>query len=365
MQQSRAYVHEVQQEESLFLQRLTARLDSFLESQRQMLEGVSADAAEPVRAISGLASGGKRLRAKLCYWGFRGAGGAPDDDAIVTAGAGLELFQTAALIHDDVIDNSDTRRGAPSVHRRFAELHVDSGWHLDSRRFGESAAILSGDMALSFSEELFASVALTCPQARSLFNTMRTEVMAGQYLDILEEAAGPGSSPDTAIERARNVLRYKSAKYSSEHPLSIGGALAGGSSQHLRAYSDFSLPLGEAFQLRDDLLGVFGDPTVTGKPAGDDLREGKRTVLIAYTVGSASPGDQREISALLGHPDLDDAGVERLRGIIEASGAREATERLIGELTDDSMGALERLQVEPLVREALCGLAEAAIRRSA
>lgn len=362
---SQSQVEDINREEASYLQRLSAELDSFLATRREMLEGISAEAAEPVRAIASLACGGKRMRAKLCYWGFRGAGGAADGDAIVSAGASLELFQTAALIHDDVIDNSDTRRGAPSVHRRFADIHRTSGWHLDAGRFGESAAILSGDMALSFSEELFASVALTCPQARSLFNTMRTEVMAGQYLDIVEEASGPGGDVGTAIERARNVLRFKSAKYSSEHPLGIGGALAGASVAQLRAYSDFSLPLGEAFQLRDDMLGVFGDPATTGKPAGDDLREGKRTVLIAYAIAGSTAAESRDIRTLLGNPGLDETGVERLRTIISTSGAREATEKLINELSNRSIDALHDLQVEPLVREALRSLADAAIRRAA
>ncbi|GAA1339856.1 polyprenyl synthetase family protein [Arthrobacter roseus] len=365
MDGSRPLTEDITREETSFLQRLSRELDSFLAIRQQTLEEITADAAEPVRAIASLASGGKRMRAKLCYWGFRGAGGSAEDAAIVTAGAGLELFQTAALIHDDVIDNSDTRRGAPSVHRRFANLHQASGWHLDAGRFGEGAAILCGDMALSFSEELFASVAQTSPQARSLFDTMRTEVMAGQYLDIVEEAAGRGSHPGTAVERARNVLRFKSAKYSSEHPLGIGGALAGASMAQLQAYSDFSLPLGEAFQLRDDMLGVFGDPATTGKPAGDDLREGKRTVLIAYAVAGCTAEESTDIATLLGNPDLDETGIEHLRTIVCTSGAREATERLIDELLERSMGALHDLPVEPLVREALSSLGKAAIRRTA
>ncbi len=365
MEDSQPFIEDIALEEASLLRRLSQELDVFLVTRQHRLEEISAYAAEPVRAIASLASGGKRMRAKLCYWGFRGAGGSAQDPAIVSAGAGLELFQTAALIHDDVIDNSDTRRGAPSVHRRFAELHRVSRWHLDARRFGEGAAILCGDMALSFSEEIFASVAQTSPRARNLFDTMRTEVMAGQYLDIVEEAAGPGSDATTAVERARNVLRFKSAKYSSEHPLAIGGALAGASVAQLQAYSDFSLPLGEAFQLRDDMLGVFGDPAFTGKPAGDDLREGKRTVLIAYAIAGCTAGECSDIAALLGNPDLGETGIEHLRTIIGTSGAKKETEMLIDELLERSISALHDLPVSPLVREALGSLAEAAIRRTA
>lgn len=365
---SRTLLPSVAGEQTTYTEALTAELASFLEAQRAILAGVSADTLPLVDALRDLTRGGKRLRALLCYWGWRGAGGGRTDTAVVRAGVALELFQAAALIHDDIIDRSDTRRGAPSVHRRFSNTHGSMGWHLDGDRFGEGAAILAGDMCLSFSEEVFAAVGPRTAHgttARAIFNRMRTEVMAGQYLDILEEVAGPGQAPGSAVDRAMNILRYKSAKYSTEHPLMLGGALAGAPADLIDAYSDFALPLGEAFQLRDDVLGVFGDPAITGKPAGDDLREGKRTVLIAQALNLAAPAEARLITEHLGQPALTDALVGRIRNIIVESGALQATEDLITERSAAAYEALDRLTVDGLSRAALDQLAQAAIKRTA
>ncbi|WP_081737882.1 polyprenyl synthetase family protein, partial [Arthrobacter sp. H41] len=291
---------------------------------------------------------------------------APAAPAVVTAGIALEFFQAAALIHDDIIDRSDTRRGAPSVHRQFSIQHRNARWHLDPERFGASSAILAGDLCLAFSEELFTSACegLDCASARPIFNRMRTEVMAGQYLDLLEEAVGPDQTPDAAAERALNILRFKSAKYSMERPLMLGGALAGAGPELLEAFSSFALPLGEAFQLRDDVLGVFGDPAITGKPAGDDLREGKRTYLIARTLGASDARGRAMINSLLGRPDLSDADVAELRGRIEESGALAHTEQLIARRSADAFLALDGLPIDDLPAAALRALAEAAVTRT-
>ncbi|MCC9145024.1 MULTISPECIES: polyprenyl synthetase family protein [unclassified Arthrobacter] len=347
---------------------LAAELEDFLAVQGDVLTGVSPEAQPLLEAVHNLARGGKRLRALLAYWGWRGAGGNALDPEAVRAGVALELFQTAALIHDDIIDRSDTRRGGPSVHRTFALAHAQFQWHLDGPHFGSSAGILAGDLCLSLSEEMFSAVgprAAHGTEARRIFNRMRTEVMAGQYLDIREEVAGPGYDPEHAVVRALNILRYKSAKYTTEHPLGLGGALAGADAELLSGYSRFSLPLGEAFQLRDDVLGVFGDPLTTGKPAGDDLREGKRTVLIAYALSGGGENVRKEMTALLGDPDLDDDGVEHLRGIIVDTGALAATEKLIAQHTDAAFSALSALQVDDISRAALDALAHSAVKRSA
>ncbi|WP_245827893.1 polyprenyl synthetase family protein [Sinomonas mesophila] len=359
-------VHEPEQ--AAYRDALSGELEAFLAKQRSAMAAVSADVGPLMDAISGLVAGGKRLRALLCYWGWRGAGGAAMASEPVAAGVALELFQAAALIHDDIIDRSDTRRGAPSVHRRFAQLHEGSGWVLDRERFGHAAAILTGDLCLSFSEEAFTAIgpaAASPTPARRIFNTMRAEVMAGQYLDILEEVAGPVRNSESAVARARNVIRYKSAKYSTEHPLGIGGALAGADDGLLRAYAEFSLPLGEAFQLRDDVLGVFGDPQTTGKPAGDDLREGKRTVLVALALETADAAGRAELERGLGRQDLGMDDVDRLRAVISGTGALERTERLIDGLASESSAALARLGLDPVVGTALESLADAAVRRTA
>src|SRR5690554_1242663 len=270
-----------------------------------------------------MVSGGKRLRPTLCYWAFRAHDGQAEGEVaqtVVHVGAALELFQAAALFHDDVMDASDTRRGRPTAHRAFAARHTEHGWTGDPERFGESVAILLGDLALTASETEFARAvapldAEVVAAAREAFDLMRTEVTVGQYLDVLAQALPWGDDPVADEARARDVIRAKSARYSVEHPLVLGAALAGATEAQLAGVRVVGGPLGEAFQLRDDLLGVFGDPSVTGKPAGDDLREGKRTVLAARGVALASPAERAELVRGLGTRSLDDAQVARLTEI--------------------------------------------------
>jgi geranylgeranyl diphosphate synthase type I len=354
-------------EQTAFVAAVAGELTDFLGTRQLVMAGISPDIDPIMGSISNLVTGGKRLRALMCYWGWRGAGGDPAAQQIVTAGSALELFQAAALIHDDIIDRSDTRRGGPSVHRRFSQLHLAQGWALDSERFGHAAGILAGDLCLSFSEEAFTDIgeqAASGSRARLIFNLMRAEVMAGQYLDILEEVAGPVRDRAGAVTRAQSIIRFKSAKYSTEHPLALGGALAGASDELLRGYSAFALPLGEAFQLRDDVLGVFGDPVTTGKPAGDDLREGKRTVLVALALDQASADESAFIDSKLGSPDLGDEDVAEIRRIIEESGALQATEVLINEFGSAAFDALEMLPLDELPKTALRKLAEATVSRA-
>ena len=352
-------------DQEAFIAAVAAQLHDFLARKRELMAEISPATLVLVDSIKTLVTGGKRMRALLCYWGWRGAGGAPDAQAIVQAGAALELFQAAALIHDDIIDRSDTRRGGPSVHRQFSTLHSDSGWALDGERFGHAAAILTGDLCLSLSEEMFAGIGAGAgSRARAVFNLMRTEVMAGQYLDILEEVAGPSKPHETAVARASAIIRYKSAKYSSEHPLVLGGALAGASEELLAGYSAFALPLGEAFQLRDDVLGVFGDPARTGKPAGDDLREGKRTVLVGLTIDGAGEGDRTFVDRNLGRQDLSDEEIARMCAVMVDSGALERTEDMINGLGDTAMKALAQLPIEPAVAGALSALGQGAVSRT-
>jgi geranylgeranyl diphosphate synthase, type I len=343
--------------------RVQGVVDEVLALQAGILAGVSDDLAPMVDAVTALMSGGKRLRPAFAYWGWRGAGGDPSlDDAALRAAASLEFLQACALIHDDVMDGSDTRRGLPAAHRRFAGLHRESEWLGSHESFGVGAAILLGDLCLSWADEVLLTSAFPdadLRRAKVLYDEMRTELMAGQYLDLLEQARGGGS-----VERALRVVRYKSAKYTIERPLHLGAALADAPAEVVAAYSDYGLPLGEAFQLRDDILGVFGDPAETGKPAGDDLREGKRTVLVAVAVERSTPAQSDAIRRFLGDPGLDAAGVALLRGIIAETGALDHTEALIGTLLEDSLAALHSTDLEPTAREVLTGLAYAATRRT-
>jgi len=344
---------------------LRARVDKalawFLADRREWMVAVDdalAPVADAVEAF--VLRGGKRLRPAFGYWGYRGAGGA-DSDQVVTALAALEFLQASALIHDDLIDRSDTRRGEPSVHRRFAGRHRAEGWSGDPDGFGEAAAVLLGDLCLVWSDELLHAGGIdpaTLSRARPVFDEMRTEVTIGQYLDVLTQVTGT-----TSVERAGKVARLKSAKYTVERPLLLGAALAGAGPEVVAAYSAYGLPLGEAFQLRDDLLGVFGDPELTGKPAGDDLREGKRTYLIAAARETADAAGRRDLDRLLGAPDLDAAGIARLRAVIMASGAAERTERRIATLLDGALAAIDAAPIELEARAVLVELAHAATHR--
>lgn len=310
-------------------------------------------------AVEEFLAGGKRLRAGFCFWAHLGAGGA-DSDAIVTAASALELFQACAIIHDDVMDGSETRRGRPAVHRRFAALHSASGWQGDADAFGRGAAILLGDLCLSWSDELLSSSWLIHDSARRVFDAMRAELMGGQYLDLLEQVRG-----DSSVESALRVARFKSAKYTVVEPLHLGAALADAPQDVFDAYTAYGMPLGEAFQLRDDVLGVFGDPSVTGKPAGDDLREGKRTVLIAMALEAATHDQQALVRRHLGDPQLDSAGVALLQEVLAATGAVARVEELIVTRTSEALAAIDAAPVAEEAAVVLRELADAATVRSA
>jgi geranylgeranyl diphosphate synthase type I len=338
-------------------------VDEVLVEQSEVLSRVSDDLIPMVDALTALMSGGKRLRPAFCYWGWRGAGGDPVyDEAALRSAASLEFLQACALIHDDVMDGSDTRRGLPAAHRRFAGVHRGAEWLGSPEGFGVGAAILLGDLCLSWADEVLLTDAFpddALRRGKAVYDEMRTELMAGQYLDLLEQARGGGS-----VDRAMRVVRYKSAKYTIERPLHLGAALAGADQEIIDAYTGYGLPLGEAFQLRDDLLGVFGDPQETGKPAGDDLREGKRTVLIAIAVERSTPKQAAVIRRHLGDPGLDASGIAALRDIISETGAPEYTENLIAELLETSLAALNSADLDPTAHEVLTGLAFAATNRS-
>jgi geranylgeranyl diphosphate synthase, type I len=342
-------------------QRVQKSLNAFLAAQQHVLDAVSEELGPLTDALTDLVAGGKRLRPAFCYWGFRGAGGV-DSDAVVTAAASLELFQACAIVHDDVMDDSDTRRGLPAVHRRFAALHRSSGWLGDPEAFGTGAAILLGDLCLAWSDQMLAESGMAAEvllRACRVYDEMRAELMGGQYLDLLEQARGGGS-----VERALRVARYKSAKYTIERPLHLGAALAGAPVEVLTGYSGYGLPLGEAFQLRDDVLGVFGDPAETGKPAGDDLREGKRTALVAMALERATPGQAAVVRKHLGDPHLSEEGVAALREVICETGALGRVEALVEELLDDALQALAAAPVTEDARQVLGELALAATART-
>lgn len=356
---------------------VAALLDAHLGGLRQELEGHGPAAQALVDALAAMLDGGKRLRPAFCYWSWRAHGGAEkgadgrsaDRRTVLRVGAALELFQAAALFHDDVMDGSDTRRGRPSAHRHFEGVHRRAGWLGPSAAFGEAAAILLGDLALVASERELAGALADGPAqvaagARAVFDGMRSEVTVGQYLDVLGQAL-PWGDGHQDEERARTVVRAKSARYSVEHPLVLGAVLAEAGQDAVDRCRRDGLALGEAFQLRDDVLGVFGDPATTGKPAGDDLREGKRTVLVARAVQLATAQDRTLLLDRLGRRDLTADDVELLRVVLRRSGALDALETMIEDLAGPALRSLAGAELTEPGRSMLVRLGEAAVDRHA
>lgn len=358
------------------------KIDEFLTEKRDELDAIAPELTALTDVGGGLLAGGKRFRALFCYWGWQSVAGLSSSDdpfaensaskdltGVLLSASALELFHAAALVHDDIMDRSDTRRGAPSAHRRFEKMHIDGGWSGNAEAYGESSALLLGDLLLGWSDELLGRGIATLPRpsalaARKEFMTMRTEVMAGQFLDIHDESAWASYPESEALDRAQRVLIYKSAKYSVEAPLALGASLGAGTDEQMAALRSFGLPLGVAFQLRDDVLGIFGDPEVTGKPAGDDLREGKRTAIIAIAREKLSTSANAILDELLGDPDLSDEQVNMIRSTLEESGAVAKVEKVIARNLERACEAIETANLAPTARARLLELAEAATTRS-
>lgn len=329
-------------------------LEGFMAGERNRWADVDPEVADLFDTVSALVmSGGKRLRPAFCHWAFIGAGGSADDPAVDLAGAALEMLHSFALFHDDVMDDSSERRGRPTAHTTWQRRHADQRWGGDGRRFGEAVAILAGDLAFVWADQL---LPLERPDVQRLWIDLRSELAVGQFLDILATSQGR-----TSTAMARRIVRFKTAKYTVERPLHLGAALAGRLDELAEPLSAVGLPLGDAFQLRDDLLGVYGDHTRTGKPVGEDLRDGKPTVLVA--LARERLGDDVGVLVGLGDPTLDDVGVRRLQGVIAESGAVDQVEALIDELTDQAQHAIAALPFADDVKASLAGLAAAATHR--
>lgn len=343
-------------------------LEVFLTGATQVLSTIDPHLRPISLALSDFLSGGKRLRPLFAIAGYLGAGGEMENShnaasSIYQAVVSLELLQACALIHDDMMDGSDTRRGAPSMHRRFAQEHRNRSGVGESDDFGHSAALLLGDLALVLSSQALHQSGISQDQLQlvnPLFDTMKIELMAGQYLDM-----HAGSREKVELDDALKIAIFKSGKYTIERPLHFGGALALCSHELLDIYSQYGIPLGVAFQLRDDLLGVFGDTSVTGKPAGDDLLEGKRTALISYALEHLSQNEVKEFATLFGNRQAPIEAIERMRRLITQSGAVEFIEKIITERTTLALEAAANPRITSSGRELLAELAIAATRRSA
>jgi geranylgeranyl diphosphate synthase type I len=336
-------------------------LSEFVSTQGRYLISIGEE-LEPVAIAleKFLLESGKRLRPLFAYVGMVGAGIKPSKD-LISAAASLELLHVCALIHDDVMDASDTRRGAPSIHKTFEKMHLDKKMVGNSSQFGIASAILIGDLALIWSAQMLHNSTIPTEKlisALPVYDEMRVELMSGQYLDVYEQSLGTES-----IERSMKVARYKSGKYTIERPLHFGAALAQAPNDLFKTYTKYGIPLGEAFQLRDDLLGVFGDPTQTGKPAGDDLREGKRTALIAIALKKASDSQRKLIKDKLGDSNLTSSMISDLQQAITDSGATNHIETMIEELTNTSLSALNHDGISPDGKRYLTELAVLATNR--
>jgi geranylgeranyl diphosphate synthase, type I len=292
-----------------------------------------------------ISAGGKRLRPAFCYWGFR-AGGGEHGASILRAAASLELLHTFALVHDDIMDASNERRGERTVHA----LH------------GVSVAVLAGDLALVLADSRLMGAGFSAePMARAMdaYQTMRQEVIAGQYLDVAAETNVAISDAE-----ARRIAVLKSGRYSIEKPLIIGACLAGAPREIVDGLAAAGEPLGEAFQFRDDLLGTFGERTSTGKPIDSDIREGKRNLLFARTA-SALSGSEWDffVERWGGGKSLSADEVDRLRSLVEHSGARASVERLALELADEARAHVKAAPIPAESRAALLALADLSVNR--
>ncbi len=331
--------------------RVETRLREFLGPEQARWARFDSDLAEPIAHIGRLVlAGGKRLRPAFCHWGFVGAGGDPADPMIVNAGAAFELMHAFALFHDDVMDDAASRRGNATTHAVFAERHREQRWAGEARRFGEGIAILVGDLAFVYSDMMLAGAS---PAAWAIWNELRIELNIGQVLDIAGSVRNERSR-----HKAEQICRYKSGKYTIERPLHLGAVMAAPerADELLPALSAYGLPLGDAFQMRDDVMGAFGDTAVTGKPVGGDLREGKPTPLMARAVESATAA-QADVLARVGRANLADDDVVRVQQAIVDSGALADLEATIERLAAEAIAAIKVAPITTEARDELVALA--------
>jgi geranylgeranyl diphosphate synthase type I len=316
------------------------RIETLLEAEQARWAAIDPALEEAYLALRAIIAGGKKLRPAFCHWAWVGAGGDPDATSIVDAGAALELLHTFALIHDDIMDDANLRHGLTCVHVDFAARHRQRQWQGESRRFGDGAAILIGDVAFVYADQLLQGAPAA---AQQVFTELRLEVNVGQYLDLLGTA-----TRHPTVEQARTIAVYKSGKYTFERPLHLGAALAGRLAELQQPLTRFGVPLGEAFQLRDDLLDVFGDSAVLGKPVGQDLRSGKPTCLLAIGLARASDAEAKTLAS--GDPDA-------MREVLVKTGAREEVEERIDRLRAAALDALAEAPIEESAHRELQALA--------
>ena len=339
-----------------FKARVDEVLHRFVAGEAERFAAVDPLLAPVADQLEAAVADGKRLRAAFCYWGWRAAG-QPDSDALLRAAAALELEHAAAVVHDDLIDDSPLRHGRPTAH--LALRGAVTG-HPRPGAAARSLAMLVGDLLMALAGQLFTTSGLPAAylaRARPLWSVMARELIAGECLEILRTGAGPDTTASL------KVIRYKTAKYTVEQPLLIGGALAGAGARLREGYCAYGLPLGEAFQLRDDLLGLFGDPERTGKASADDVRGHRPTALLAETWRLARDDDREGLRAALGRPDLDSEDLDAVREVMRRLKAPDRIEDMISARVEEALGALHELDVPAPAEAALTALAHSAAVR--
>ncbi|MGY3206184.1 polyprenyl synthetase family protein [Streptomyces sp. TE5632] len=337
---------------------LGAVLDARLRRAGEVDAVFARDVAGPVTAF--VRRGGKRLRTAFAWCGWRAAGGTGDATALLRTGAALELLQACALIHDDVMDGSPLRRGGPAMHVDLVRMHRTARMTGSPESFATSAAVLAGDLALAWADDLLTEAALGSPHGPRLYRewqAMRSEMVAGQYRDIHAQATG-----SSGVDDALTIATLKSALYTVERPLALGASLAAADEWTVESLRSAGRCAGLAFQLRDDLLGAFGDPELTGKPTGDDLRSRKLTYLLAVALRLADAAGDEEAAVVLapGAAARSDETVERMRTALERTGARAVVESKIEDLAAAGLRHFAGTGAGPAVQEEFASLVERA-----
>ncbi|MBT2480682.1 polyprenyl synthetase family protein [Streptomyces sp. ISL-94] len=352
-----------------FKERIDEVLVRLADEEEQALLGLNVELSPLSEQLRRSLARGKRIRAAFLYWGWRAAG-QPDCEGVIRAAAAMELVHAAACTHDDIIDGSRMRHGQLTAHAAFAA----------AGQRPTALAMILGDLLMGYAGHVFTSCGLPgayLARTIPLWSTLLRETMAGEFLEVLRTGTRPrlesqmaesgvaeASAAEPKVAESLEVARYKTAKYTVERPLHLGATLGGGSPALLDAFSAYGLPLGEAFQLRDDLLGTFGDPATTGKSNLDDLRDAKPTALLALTVAAAGPDDRRLLAKLVGNPDLGPEEAASVRELMERHRARQQVEDMIRERIGRATGALDTAPMPAEARAALRGLAGTAAERS-
>jgi len=338
------YKRLVEKELDLFFKDKLEKADKIDPSSKQMIELLKEFTLR----------GGKRLRAALVYYGYRCFSN-KNLKEIIKASVTMELIQSYLLIHDDIIDNDDLRRNGPTLHISYKNIAKRKYKKIDSNHFGLSMAILAGDICAAFANEIMAKLKIKEKnkiQALNVLNHSLHHVIYGQVLDVLSELR---IITNKDIEK---IHRLKTATYTIESPLHIGALLAGAKQKHLKTLSNYAIPLGKAFQIKDDILGMFGEKEKVGKPVGSDIKEGKKNLLILKALESATPAQRQAIEEALGNQDLTKNQLNQVRAIVIKTGSLSYSQNLAKNLVKKAKSAIKSAKFRPVGKNFLLKIAD-------